>query len=507
MNLRLILGDQLNLNHSWFCDDNKNDFFVLIEAKSETNYVKHHIQKVVGIFSAMRQFAEKLKSNNFKVIYIDINHKNNKGSIEANLIELFNSNKYDKVIFQEPDEIRLENNIVKYLEINNIDYKIDSSEHFYTERYFVKSFFKNKKTYLMESFYREMRKKHNILIENGEPTGGKWNYDQSNRKKYTGKDKLPKAFPIKNNVTEVLKDIEKAKIKTIGKIDSENFHWTTNRNQALKILDHFCNECLPFFGDYQDAMIEEDNFLFHSRLSFALNIKLISPKEVIDKVIEVGQKNKVDISQIEGFVRQIIGWREFMRGIYWAEMPEYATLNFFNNQAKLPDYFWTGNTKMNCIKHAVSQSLDDAYAHHIQRLMITGNFALLAGINPDEVDNWYLGIYIDAFQWVEITNTRGMSQFADGGKLATKPYVSSANYINKMSNYCKKCHYDFKKKVGNKACPFNSLYWNFFNTHENKLRKNPRIGMAYMNLDKMNELDKNEILSQAKLYLENLESL
>jgi deoxyribodipyrimidine photolyase-related protein len=243
-------------------------------------------------------------------------------------------------------------------------------------------------------------------------------------------------------------------------------------------------------------------------LSFAMNIKLLSPKEVVDRVVEEGERNKeIAISQIEGFVRQILGWREYMRGVYWAEMPGYEKLNFFKHKTHLPSFYWTGNTKMNCMKQAIKQSLNYAYAHHIQRLMITGNFALLLGVNPDEIDDWYLGIYIDAFQWVEITNTRGMSQFADGGKLATKPYISSANYINKMSNYCGKCHYNFKEKLGEKACPFNSLYWNFFIQHEDKLRKNPRIGMAYMNLDKMSDTEKQGIKNQANRYLNNIDEL
>jgi deoxyribodipyrimidine photolyase-related protein len=249
--------------------------------------------------------------------------------------------------------------------------------------------------------------------------------------------------------------------------------------------------------------------LFHSRLSFALNAKLISPKEVVNEAIQYWQKNseKISIAQIEGFVRQIIGWREYMRGIYWAKMPEYESLNYFGFERKLPDYYWTGNTKMNCMKHAIQQSLDFAYAHHIQRLMITGNFALLAGIHPDEVDTWYWGIYIDAIQWVEITNTRGMSQFADGGIVGTKPYVSSANYIAKMSNYCDSCFYKKQLKTGDKACPFNSLYWNFYNVNRKFLEKNPRIGMMYITWDKMSNADRKSILNQAEYYLNNLQTL
>jgi len=261
------------------------------------------------------------------------------------------------------------------------------------------------------------------------------------------------------------------------------------------------------FGSYQDALSPEHDWLFHSRLSFVLNVKLISPIEVITRAIQEWESRKSEISfpQIEGFVRQILGWREYVRGIYWAKMPEYEKLNFFNHKRELPSFYWTGETKMRCVGHAVKQSLELAYAHHIQRLMVTGNFALLAGIDPDEVDRWYLGIYIDALQWVEITNTRGMSQFADGGVLATKPYVSSANYIDKMSSYCSGCFYDKKKRTGDGACPFNSLYWDFFARNEKVLRKNPRIGITYKNLDRMSDLK--EVREQAQKYLERIEEL
>jgi deoxyribodipyrimidine photolyase-related protein len=249
--------------------------------------------------------------------------------------------------------------------------------------------------------------------------------------------------------------------------------------------------------------------VYHSRISFSLNVKLLHPLEVIQVAINAWEKNPNEIAfhQLEGFVRQILGWREYMRGVYWAQMPEYGNVNYFDHQNELPQMYWTGKTKMNCMKHAIGQSLNYAYAHHIQRLMVTGNFALLAGVHPNEVDKWYLGIYIDAIEWVEITNTRGMSQFADGGLLATKPYVSSAAYIDKMSDYCKGCYYDKKKKTGDRACPFNSLYWNFFDKHRHLLQKNPRIGMMYSVWDKMDPKTRSEILQQAQLYLNQIHEI
>ena len=249
--------------------------------------------------------------------------------------------------------------------------------------------------------------------------------------------------------------------------------------------------------------------IYHSRISFSLNCKLISPKEVVDAAITHYHENKskIDISQIEGFVRQIIGWREYMRGMYWAKMPEYGKMNELKNKKKLPEFYWTGKTKMNCLKSAINQSLEFAYAHHIQRLMITGNFALLASVDPDEAEEWFLGIYIDAIEWVEMPNTRGMSQYADGGQIATKPYISSANYIDKMSNYCNSCHYDKKQKTGDKSCPFNSLYWNFISHHEKYLSSNPRMGMMLNLWRKMDGEQQSNILEQAEFYLNNINDL
>jgi deoxyribodipyrimidine photolyase-related protein len=341
------------------------------------------------------------------------------------------------------------------------------------------------------------------------PEGGQWNFDHDNRKKWNGTPATPKHFPIKNSVEDIYQEIIASGCPHFGNLNTENFLWPINRFQSLQVLKHFCEEGLPFFGSFQDAMHVEEPWLFHSRLSFALNTKMLHPSEVIEAAVSAYRQKpeRISLSQIEGFVRQIIGWREYMRGIYWWKMPDYANLNYFNHQRPLPAWFWTGKTKMNCMSKSIQQSLDYAYAHHIQRLMVTGNFALLAGIHPDAVDQWYLGIYIDAIEWVEITNTRGMSQFADGGIVGTKPYVSSANYIQKMSNYCGTCYYDASKKTGDKACPFNSLYWRFYEVNRSLLEKNPRIGMMYVTLNKMSPEQRSEYLVQAEKYLSGIETL
>jgi len=346
-------------------------------------------------------------------------------------------------------------------------------------------------------------------MEGDKPLTGQWNYDSDNRKKLPKDHKPTPPLVFNNDVSEIYNEIATTNIKTIGTIDAKNFVWPVNRKQSLALLDFFATACLPLFGSYQDAMTPNEWSMYHSRISFSMNVKMISPQEVIDRAIDEWRKrpNEIEFNQLEGFVRQIIGWREYMRGIYWNKMPQYATLNFFNNQEKLPDWFWTGKTKMNCLKDAISQSLQYGYAHHIQRLMITGNFALLAGVHPDEIDAWYLGIYMDAFEWVEITNTRGMSQFADGGIVGTKPYVSSASYIDKMSHYCSSCFYKKNIKTGEKACPFNSLYWNFYDRNESKLASNPRIGMMYNVWRKMKSEDKTALLEQANYYLKNRNEL
>ncbi len=508
--LRLILGDQLNIHHSWFKTVDKSVTYVLMEIRSETDYANHHIQKVVGFFAAMRNFAKELQKQKHQVLYIHLNDKNNQQRFDKNCASLIEQYNFAKFEYQLPDEYRLDKHLKSFVKNLKIPSSVYDTEHFYTSRNELNELFAGKKSYLMETFYRYMRKKNSVLVDDEDkPLNGKWNFDESNRQKLPKKHKPIAPLLFSNNVSEIEKEIVQSKIKTIGTVNSEDFIWPVNRLQSLKLLDFFVEHCLPLFGTFQDAMAPNEWSLYHSRLSFSLNIKLLSPKEVVNKAIEAHFNNPEEIAyhQLEGFVRQIIGWREYMRGIYWLKMPEYNKLNFFNYKAKLPDWFWTGNTKMSCLKNAISQSLDYAYAHHIQRLMITGNFALLAGIHPDEVDQWYLGIYIDAIEWVEITNTRGMSQFADGGIVATKPYVSSAAYIHKMSSYCEGCHYNHAQKTGEKACPFNSLYWNFYNKHEDKLANNPRIGMMYNVWRKMSPDARASILEQADYYLKNINEL
>lgn len=514
MTLRLLLGDQLNARHSWFAKVRPDVVYAMMEVRQETDYATHHIQKIIAFFAAMRQFARELQAQGHQVIYLKINDENNRQNFADNLIDLMRRTGAERFEYLQPDEYRLDVYLAEFCRHLPIPSYMADSEHFLTRREELAEIFKGKKTYLMETFYRKMRKKYNILLtENGEPQGGKWNYDAENRKKYDGKIPVPPVFkPSEESlktVREVYRDILRAAPVTIGNANIDSFEWLTTREENLQLLGHFCRYALPAFGSYQDAMASRYPYLFHSRLSFALNVKLLHPLEAVQTAIAHWQENRqtVGLAQIEGFVRQIIGWREYMRGVYWAQMPRYAELNYFNHERPLPKWYWNGNTRMNCLRHAIGQSLEKAYAHHIQRLMITGNFALLAGVHPDETDKWYLGIYADAVQWVEITNTRGMSQFADGGIVGTKPYVAAANYINKMSDYCDKCYYNKNLKYGDRACPFNSLYWHFYERHRDKLARNPRIGMMYATWDKTASAEKEKILMQAEDYLAHINNL
>ena len=490
MTVRLILGDQLNYKHSWFKSSETEDVcYFMAEMRQETDYTKHHIQKVVAFFQSMRNFKNWLKDRGYKVIYYKLDDKNNAQDLTENLKQIIEDQKATKFEYQLPDEYRLDQQLKEFCKNSNIETKAYDTEHFLTSRNDLEKFYEGKKQMTMEYFYRHMRKKYDIMMVNSaDPEGGKWNYDKSNRNKWNGKDEIPHERGFRKDVSEIINLIKDHGVKTMGTIEQTNFNWPTSREDCLSVLNYFCKNLLIYFGDYQDAMHTDEKFLFHSRLSFAMNSKMLHPKEVVESVIDHWRANKevIDISQVEGFVRQIIGWREYMRGIYWKEMPGYRRSNKLDNQNALPDFYWTADTKMNCMHHAIKQSLDEAYAHHIQRLMITGNYALLTMTHPDEVCEWYLGIYIDAIEWVEITNTRGMSQFADGGIVATKPYVSSGSYINKMSNYCKDCHYKVSKKTEEDACPFNALYWNFLDNKREHFKNNQRMAMMMSILDKMN---------------------
>ncbi|MFN4079718.1 MAG: cryptochrome/photolyase family protein [Saprospiraceae bacterium] len=514
MTIRLILGDQLNPLHAWFAQPDPQILYVMMETRSETDYAVHHIQKVVGFFAAMRLFAGSLEAAGHRVRYFRLDDPDNLQTFEANIRSLIRSERAHRWEYQLPDEWRLDRELAALgdaLRREGVTVGVWDTEHFMTQRTELADMFRGKKAFLMETFYRKIRIKHGILMEpDGQtPLTGRWNYDAENRKKLPKNEVIPPAPGFGRDLSDLTRMIRDAGVRTIGSIRPQAFDWPLTREEGLQVLQDFNRLRLARFGDYQDAMSERDWLLFHSRLSFSLNLKMISPAEVIQSAIAHWRRrpDQVSIAAVEGFVRQIAGWREYMRGIYWAKMPEYATLNFFDHQAPLPRWYWSGETRMNCLRQAVTQSLEHAYAHHIQRLMLTGNFALLLGVAPDEVDAWYLGIYIDAIEWVEITNTRGMSQYADGGIVGSKPYVSSANYIHKMSDHCARCHYAHNLRHGPRACPFNSLYWDFYHRHRSTLERNPRIGMAYRLWDTMPDDERRQILLQAETYKRQADEL
>lgn len=507
--VRLVLGDQLDERHSWFVAPDDSVLYVLMEVRQETDYVRHHVQKLAAFFAAMRSFAGRLSAKGHRVEYLTLGHPENRQSFAGNLSWIITKTGAQRFEYLAPDKYRLDRELRKNAAIIGLDGQVRDTEHFLTGREDLGRFFAGKKVFRMESFYRYMRKTHAVLMNGKDPAGGRWNFDAENRRAYDGKVPLPAPILFENDATRILQEIESVGVATIGHMADERLLWPIDRRQSLALLKDFIQQRLPHFGTYQDAMVSDHWDLFHSRLSFSLNTKMLHPAEVIDAAVSAwkAHKTRIDIEQVEGFVRQILGWREYMRGIYWHLMPDLERMNFFGHTARLPKYYWNGKTKMRCMAAAIGQSLEKAYAHHIQRLMITGNFALLAGVNPDEVDAWYMGIYIDAVQWVELPNTRGMSQWADGGCIATKPYVSTARYIDRMSDYCTGCSYDKNSRTDNRACPFNSLYWDFYARHRKKLVKNPRVGMIVRLWDRMKSREKEQILARAEGLKQNLDAL
>lgn len=506
--LRLILGDQLNAQHRWFSETDDATIYVLMEVRQETDYVLHHAQKILAIFAAMRDLSRQLRESGHKVHYLGIDDACNLHSMPLNIDALIAQYQASAFEYQAPDEWRLDQQLYQHGRRSPIPWMMVDTDHFYTSRHHAADIFAGRKQWLMEFFYRQMRVEQRVLMaDSKKPLGGQWNYDHDNRKPWRGAPAEPQDARVLHDHSGLWKVIVDAGVSSFGNPKAAEFAWALNREEALQQLDAFIKHALPQFGDFQDAMSVKAWRLFHSLLSFALNVKMLSPREVVAKVEAAYHAGDAPLAAVEGFVRQILGWREYVRGIYWANMPEYAEKNFFAHARALPRWFWDGKTRMNCVSHAITQSLEQAHAHHIQRLMVIGNFALLAGLDPAEVHRWYLGIYIDAFEWVELPNTIGMSQFADGGLLATKPYVSSAAYIDRMSDYCKSCHYDKKARVGERACPYNALYWDFFHRNEATLAKNPRIGMAYRQLEKMDEAAIVAFQGQAQRMLANLDVL
>lgn len=484
--LRLILGDQLNPLHSWFQSVDPQVVYVLMEVRQETDYVLHHAQKILAIFAAMRDFARHLREQGHCVRYVALDDPGNRQSITDNLAALVQHYDAQCLEWQTPDEWRVDLQLCTWAARQTFPATAIDSEHFLTTRHTLSELFAGRKQWLMEHFYRNMRRRFGLLLDaQGKPEGGRWNFDHDNRKPWSGTPPEPEDVRPVHDHSALWDLLQHSDVKSFGDPQARQIRWPVNRAEALVCLEAFINVTLPHFGDFEDAMSSKSPRLFHSLLSFALNMKMLQPLEVVQRAEAAYRSGHAPLAAVEGFVRQIVGWREYVRGIYWAHMPGYDQGNALGHHLPLPQWFWTGHTRMRCLHHAIGQSLQTAHAHHIQRLMVIGNFALLAGLDPQALHRWYLGVYIDAFEWVELPNTLGMSQWADGGLIATKPYVSSAAYIKRMSDYCRGCAYDPGQKLGENACPFNALYWDFFDRHAPLLASNPRLGMVYRQLQKM----------------------
>ena len=507
-NLILILGDQLSPEISSLRNaDPKKDTILMCEVMDEASYVKHHKKKSAFIFSAMRRFAEEMRDAGWTVEYTELKDADNAGSLSGELTRAVERLSPEKVIMTEPGEWRVLKSIRGWGAQADCDFDMPEDDRFVCSTAEFQDWAKGRKSLRMEYFYREMRKKTGILMEGDDPACGRWNFDSENRKPAADDLFIPKRMKFEpDDITQEVLDLVEAEFPdNFGKL--EGFWFATTRDDAEKALDHFISDALSCFGDYQDAMLIEHKFLYHSLISFYINVGLLDPLETCRRVEKAFQDGKAPINAVEGFIRQIIGWREYVRGIYWMVGDDYVNKNGFNAKRSLPHFYWSADTKMKCVASVVGQTRDEAYAHHIQRLMVTGTFALLAGIDPFEVHEWYLAVYADAFEWVEAPNVVGMALYADGGFLASKPYAASGSYINKMSNYCGDCQYAVSKKTEEGACPFNSLYWHFLVENRETLKDNGRINRAYSTWDRMSADKRSAYLERAEHYLSSLDTL
>ncbi|CEL28906.1 cryptochrome/photolyase family protein [Pseudomonas fluorescens] len=502
--LCLVLGDQLSFDLASLQGlDRERDTVLLVEVMEEASHVPHHPQKIVLVFSAMRHFAQALQEQGFQVQYVRLDDPHNTGAVPSELQRWHALLKLDELHLTECGDWRLEHS----LRDCGLPIHWHSDSRFLCTRAEFADWAAGKKQLRMEYFYREMRRKSRLLFNgDGTPVGGAWNFDADNRKSLPKgvKPPYPLNFSADPVTQQVLALVRERFASHYGAVDDFNYPVTHADAQAL--WQYFLDFGLAGFGDYQDAMASDEPFLFHARISAALNIGLLDLRQLCNDVESAYWAGSVALNAAEGFIRQLIGWREYVRGVYWLKMPDYAEGNSFGNTRPLPEFYWTGETQMNCMRQAIGQSLKHAYAHHIQRLMVTGNFALLAGIAPSEICEWYLAIYMDAFDWVELPNTLGMVMHADGGYLGSKPYCASGQYIKRMSDYCRDCAYKVSESTTDNACPFNSLYWHFLMRHGNLLRSNQRMGMLYKNLDRMPEAKQQALWQRGQMLLDTLDN-
>jgi deoxyribodipyrimidine photolyase-related protein len=485
--------------------DKQADRVLMVEVCEEATYVRHHQQKLVLVFSAMRHFAAALEKDGIQVDYVRIDSDANTGSFSGEVERALQRHPHEKLVVTEPGEWRLLEIMQGWQKDFDIAVEIRDDGRFLCSIAEFAQWAGGRKSLRMEYFYRSMRRKTGWLMDADKPVGGEWNYDRQNRKPLPAGMTVPRRLRFEaDEITREVMQLVKTRFGDhFGDLDA--FAWATSRTDAQRALTHFITACLPGFGAYQDAMKSGEDFLFHALISPYLNIGLLDPREVCEAALEAFEDGQAPLAAVEGFVRQVIGWREYIRGFYWLHMPGYERSNFLAAKRPLPDFFWSADTDMNCLRQTIETTRRHAYAHHIQRLMITGNFALLAGLAPAEVEAWYLLVYVDAFEWVELPNTHGMALYADGGLLASKPYSASGAYINRMSDYCTDCRFNPARKLGDGACPFNFLYWYFLVSNEKRLRSNPRMGLAYRNLSNKAAEEIDAIVQQSEQFLETLD--
>jgi deoxyribodipyrimidine photolyase-related protein len=504
--LRLVLGDQLTPEISSLADtDRGRDVVLLCEVAAETGYVPHHKKKIAFILSAMRHFAGELRGAGLKVDHVRLDDPANTGSFAGEVARAVARHGARRVVVTEPGEWRVLADMQDWQSALGIPVEIREDTRFFCSRARFARWAEGRRGLRMEFFYREMRREHGILLDAaGEPAGGAWNFDRENRKPLPAGSQPPRraSFAPDAVTREVIDLVARRFASHFG--DLEPFGFAVTRADARRAFDAFLADCLPHFGDHQDAMKTGEPFLWHAVISPYLNVGLLDPRDVVRAAAAAYASGRAKINAVEGFVRQILGWREFVRGIYWLRMPGYGDSNALNATRPLPAFYWTGETRMNCVAQAVAETRANAYAHHIQRLMVTGNFALLAGIAPAEVEAWYLAVYADAFDWVELPNTHGMALFADGGYLASKPYAASGKYIDRMSDYCGACAYDVSRSDGDGSCPFNRLYWDFLMRNAETLSRNPRMAMPYRTLARFTPERRARIRAEAQSFLETL---
>jgi deoxyribodipyrimidine photolyase-related protein len=501
--LRLVLGDQLTRTVAALRGaDPARDVVLMAEVQGEATYVRHHKQKIVFLFCAMRSFAEGLRAEGFRVRYVKLGDEGNTGSLFGEVRRAFAEEEADELVVTACGEHRLAEEMEGWGRRLNRPVTIRDDDRFVCSLPEFRAWADGRKQLRMEFFYREMRRKTGLLMDGDEPAGGRWNYDQDNRKRLPDGYDMPEGpQPRDDALTQEVKALVEARFGdhfgTLGQ-----YAYGHTRDDALRQLDLFVEESLPRFGDYQDAMATGQDYLHHSLVSVYLNAGLLTPMEVCEAAEEAYREGRAPLNCAEGFIRQVIGWREYVRGLYWLKMPDYKATNALGAERPLPGFYWTAQTDMHCVAEAVRNTRDHAYAHHIQRLMITGQLAMLLGVLPDDINEWYLIVYADAYEWVQLPNTHGMAIFADGGVMASKPYAASGAYINRMSDYCRSCAYDVRKKTGEGACPFNLLYWDFLMRNEERLRGNPRMAMPYRNLDRKDAKQRAVIRREAGAVIE-----